>query len=218
MLTQKPAAEGAPRAAAAPVDTASLICLFEGRYVPLGEANVNIMTHAFMYGTGVFEGIRAYWNAEKGQLYALKVREHMERIRSSARILLMADLPVGRPADRRGAGGPPAQRLPQGRLRPALLLQEHPGDRREAPRAGASLLHPRDPVRRLRRHDGRRQDRHRLLAPDRRSADPVAGQDRGLLRQPRLQQVRGDAQRLRRGPRPHARTATSPRARPRTSS
>jgi branched-chain amino acid aminotransferase len=41
----------------------------------------------------VFEGIRAYWNAEQGQLYALKLREHMERIRNSAKILLMPDLP-----------------------------------------------------------------------------------------------------------------------------
>jgi branched-chain amino acid aminotransferase len=93
MLTQKPAAEAASRAAGAPADPASLVCLFEGRYVPLGEANVSIMTHAFMYGTAVFEGIRAYWNAEHGQLYALKVREHMERIRSSAKVLLMQDLP-----------------------------------------------------------------------------------------------------------------------------
>jgi branched-chain amino acid aminotransferase len=93
MLTQKPAAEAAPSAAGAPADLASLICLFEGRYVPLGEAKVSIMTHAFMYGTGVFEGIRAYWNAEQGQLYALKLREHMERIRNSAKVLLMPDLP-----------------------------------------------------------------------------------------------------------------------------
>lgn len=93
MLTQKPAAGGTPVAAGAPADPASLICLFEGRYVPLGEANVSIMSHAFMYGTAVFEGIRAYWNAEHGQLYALKVREHMERIRNSAKILLMSDVP-----------------------------------------------------------------------------------------------------------------------------
>ncbi len=93
MLTQKPAPEAAPRAAGAPVDLASLICLFEGRYVPLGEANVSIMTHAFMYGTAVFEGIRAYWNAEQGRLYGLKVREHMERIRNSAKVLLMPDVP-----------------------------------------------------------------------------------------------------------------------------
>jgi branched-chain amino acid aminotransferase len=93
MLTQKPAAEGAARPATAAADPASHICLFEGRYIPLGEANVSIMTHAFMYGTAVFEGIRAYWNADHQQLYALKVREHMERIRSSAKVLLMPDIP-----------------------------------------------------------------------------------------------------------------------------
>jgi branched-chain amino acid aminotransferase len=93
MLTQKAAVQAPPQAAAASPDLASLVCLFEGRYVPLGEANVSIMTHAFMYGTAVFEGIRAYWNAEHGQLYALKVREHMERIRSSSKVLLMTDLP-----------------------------------------------------------------------------------------------------------------------------
>ena len=30
------------------------------------DAKVSIMTHAFMYGTATFEGIRAYWNAEQG--------------------------------------------------------------------------------------------------------------------------------------------------------
>ena len=51
------------------------------------------MTHAFMYGTATFEGIRAYWNAEQGKLYGLKIREHVERIRQSCRILLMEDVP-----------------------------------------------------------------------------------------------------------------------------
>ena len=31
-----------------------------------GDAKVSIMTHAFMYGTATFEGIRGYWNAEQG--------------------------------------------------------------------------------------------------------------------------------------------------------
>ncbi|MBM4407579.1 MAG: branched-chain amino acid transaminase [Chloroflexi bacterium] len=70
-----------------------MICYFEGRFAPLREAKVSIMTHAFMYGTAVFEGIRAYWNEEQGQLYALKVREHVERIRNSCKVLLMADIP-----------------------------------------------------------------------------------------------------------------------------
>ena len=38
---------------------------FKGKIVPFNEAKISIMTHAFNYGTGVFEGIRAYWNAEK---------------------------------------------------------------------------------------------------------------------------------------------------------
>jgi branched-chain amino acid aminotransferase len=70
-----------------------LICYFEGQYVPMRDAKVSIMTHAFMYGTATFEGIRAYWNADQGRLYGLKVREHVERIRQSCRILLMQDVP-----------------------------------------------------------------------------------------------------------------------------
>jgi branched-chain amino acid aminotransferase len=46
-----------------------------------------------MYGTATFEGIRAYWNEEQGVLYGLKLREHVERIRQSCRILLMDDIP-----------------------------------------------------------------------------------------------------------------------------
>jgi branched-chain amino acid aminotransferase len=70
-----------------------LICYFEGDYVPMRDAKVSIMTHAFMYGTATFEGIRAYWNEDQGQLYGLKLREHVERIRQSCRILLMRDIP-----------------------------------------------------------------------------------------------------------------------------
>jgi branched-chain amino acid aminotransferase len=69
------------------------VCFFGGEYVPLAEAKISIMTHAFLYGTAVFEGIRAYWNEEHGQLYALRVREHLERMRDSARVMLMADIP-----------------------------------------------------------------------------------------------------------------------------
>ncbi len=89
MLTQQPSTASAP--APRPLD--ELIAYFEGDWVPLRDAKVSIMTHAFMYGTATFEGIRAYWNAEHQKLYALFVREHMERIRNSAKMLLMDDLP-----------------------------------------------------------------------------------------------------------------------------
>ncbi len=88
--------EHAPAPASAaerPGGTANPICYFQGGYVPLADARINIMTHAFLYGTAVFEGIRAYWNEEQGQLYALRVAEHIERLRNSSRIMLMAEVP-----------------------------------------------------------------------------------------------------------------------------
>ncbi|HIP97534.1 MAG TPA: branched-chain amino acid transaminase, partial [Anaerolineae bacterium] len=51
------------------------------------EAKVSIMTHAFNYGTGCFEGIRAYWNEEDEQLYVFRMKEHYQRMLRSARIL-----------------------------------------------------------------------------------------------------------------------------------
>src|ERR1035437_5098073 len=85
--------ENAPAAATAKPDQNSLVCYFQGDYVKLGEARISIMTHAFLYGTGVFEGIRAYWNAEEKQLYALRIKEHIIRLRNSSKIMLMAELP-----------------------------------------------------------------------------------------------------------------------------
>ena len=85
-----------------------LIAYFEGEYVPLRDAKVSIMTHAFMYGTATFEGIRGYWNAEQETLYVLFVREHIERIRNSAKMLLMENAAAGGRAGRdRPGDGPP---------------------------------------------------------------------------------------------------------------
>ena len=65
-----------------------------GEYVPLADAKISVMTHAFNYGTGTFEGIRGYWNAAEEQLYVFRAREHFERLHNSARILTI-DLPYG---------------------------------------------------------------------------------------------------------------------------
>jgi branched-chain amino acid aminotransferase len=107
MLTQKSSPAGAPAASAASADASDphaaparpgvelsdVICYFEGAFVPMRDAKVSVMTHSFMYGTATFEGIRAYWNADQGKLYGLKIREHVERIRQSCRILLMENVP-----------------------------------------------------------------------------------------------------------------------------
>lgn len=62
---------------------------FEGKYVPLAEAKVSVMTHSFNYGTACFEGIRAYWNEQEEQLYVFQLRPHYERLHRSCRILHM---------------------------------------------------------------------------------------------------------------------------------
>jgi len=93
MLTEKSDAEPTTHHAPTPGSLDDLICYFEGDWVAMRDAKVSIMTHAFMYGTATFEGIRAYWNPEQKRLYGLKVREHVERIRQSCRIMLMTDVP-----------------------------------------------------------------------------------------------------------------------------
>lgn len=64
----------------------------DGKYVPVREAKVSVLTHSFNYGTGVFEGIRAYWNQAHEQLYVLHLKEHYRRFRNSCKILRL-DLP-----------------------------------------------------------------------------------------------------------------------------
>lgn len=66
---------------------ATKYAFFEGRIVPVEQAKVSIMTHAFNYGTGCFEGIRAYWNDAKEQLYVFKMREHYQRFLRSCHII-----------------------------------------------------------------------------------------------------------------------------------
>lgn len=62
----------------------------DGEIVPFADAKISIATHALQYGTGVFEGIRAYWNASGEQLFAFRLREHFERMARSCRIMRIA--------------------------------------------------------------------------------------------------------------------------------
>ena len=63
---------------------------FKGTIVPIDQAKISIMTHAFNYGTGCFEGIRGYWNEDDRQLYVFRLLEHYQRLLKSAKILMMS--------------------------------------------------------------------------------------------------------------------------------
>jgi branched-chain amino acid aminotransferase len=63
------------------------IVYFDNRYIPLAEARVNILTHALHYGTGVFEGIRAYWDGSTQEMFLVRPVEHYARWKKNCGIL-----------------------------------------------------------------------------------------------------------------------------------
>ena len=58
-----------------------------GEFVPWDEAKVHVLTHGLHYGTGVFEGIRAY-DTPRGTA-VFRHQEHLERLRRSAELYYM---------------------------------------------------------------------------------------------------------------------------------
>ena len=59
----------------------------DGALVPWADAKIHVLTHALHYGSGVFEGIRAY-KTERG-VGVLRLTEHLKRIVRSAKLYYM---------------------------------------------------------------------------------------------------------------------------------
>ncbi|HEX4998537.1 MAG TPA: branched-chain amino acid transaminase [Terriglobia bacterium] len=62
---------------------------FKDRIVPYSEAKVGVLTHGLNYGTGVFGGLRGYWNDDEEQLFVFRPHDHFERFLQSTRLLCM---------------------------------------------------------------------------------------------------------------------------------
>ncbi|MBP9691016.1 branched-chain amino acid transaminase [Candidatus Woesebacteria bacterium] len=60
---------------------------FEGKTVKTEDAQVSIMTNALQYGTGVFGGIRGYYNKEKGFISLFRIDDHFARMLNSMKII-----------------------------------------------------------------------------------------------------------------------------------
>lgn len=69
------------------------IVYFNSQYVPLRDANVSILTHALHYGTGVFEGIRGYWDEAQQELFLMRPIDHFLRWKRNCGILRI-DVPM----------------------------------------------------------------------------------------------------------------------------
>ena len=73
-----------------------------GDLVDWDKAQIHVLTHTLHYGTGVFEGIRAYATSQGPAVFRLT--EHIERLFRSAQIMGM-EIPYTRRRDRRGDQG-----------------------------------------------------------------------------------------------------------------
>ncbi len=68
------------------MNTADLIWL-NGEFVAWEDAKVHVLTHAMHYGTGVFEGIRAYETPQGTAIF--RNQDHLERLEKSAKLYYM---------------------------------------------------------------------------------------------------------------------------------
>lgn len=60
---------------------------FDGKMVPEREAKVHILSCAVKYGATVFEGICAYRNKKSGELNVFRLKEHLDRLQYSMRVM-----------------------------------------------------------------------------------------------------------------------------------
>ncbi len=67
-----------------------MIIYVNGEYYPANEAKVSVLDHGYLYGDGVFEGIRAY----NGRVF--KLDEHIDRMYQSAGVILL-EVPLSPP-------------------------------------------------------------------------------------------------------------------------
>jgi branched-chain amino acid aminotransferase len=67
--------------------------LMDGALAAWDDATVHVSTHAFLYGTAVFEGVRAYWSREQERLQVFELDAHCKRLERNARMLGFGDAP-----------------------------------------------------------------------------------------------------------------------------
>ncbi len=71
------------------MDLSSTTVYAGGQFCRYEDAKVGLLTHGLQYGTGCFEGIRGYWSPQEKELYLILLREHFDRLATSAKILTM---------------------------------------------------------------------------------------------------------------------------------
>jgi branched-chain amino acid aminotransferase len=58
-----------------------------GNFIPWSDARVHVFSPVVKYGAAVFEGIRGYWSDKRQRMLLFRLRDHLERMEISQRIL-----------------------------------------------------------------------------------------------------------------------------------
>ena len=60
---------------------------WNGRQMPWEDATIHVTEIGWSTVGAIFEGIRAYWNEEQGELYVFRLPEHMQRFAQSMKLV-----------------------------------------------------------------------------------------------------------------------------------
>ena len=182
----------------ADVNQADLIWM-NGEFVAYEDAKVHVLTHALHYGTGVFEGVRAYETAARHRRLP-PPGPHRPALQVGPDVL--HGRPVHEGADPRGDARPDRPQRPQVLLHPPGRLPRRRTDGAVPARLPGRRLHRRLGVGLLPRRGGqaaRRARQGRLLAQDRAGRADPARQGERPVPELRAREDRGREGRLRGG-------------------
>jgi len=69
------------------LDHQALKVFFRGEFVPFGDANISIANTGFLYGLGVFTGMRAHFNEQADSLFIFRPEDHYRRLHRACSLL-----------------------------------------------------------------------------------------------------------------------------------
>ncbi len=70
-------------------EKAKKIIYYDGKFMPQEKARIPVTTHALHYGTGCFEGIRAYFSEKEKALFVFRLQDHFKRFQNSCKLLFI---------------------------------------------------------------------------------------------------------------------------------
>ena len=145
-----------------------------GELVDWADARVHVLTHALHYGSGVFEGIRAY-DTKKGT-HVYRLTDHIERLMRSAKIYMM-DVPFSTGGTGAGDQGSHPGEFPEELLHTPVDLSWLRRDGALSPAGAGGCLHRRLALGHISRRRGDRawHSRQDLLFPALRAKQHATG-------------------------------------------